>query len=161
MLRKMTLSAVAVMGLLAATAAPAMAQSSKKLRIEIGIGGGGGGGYGGGFGGGIGVGIGGGYGGGIGGGYRPDFDRHYHVQYRVVRWEERVFDSRFAAERFADRLRFEGYLVTIERHRDHYHVRFRTGGDWRTYRTVFSHREAHDLERYLESRGYEARVIHH
>ena len=31
---------------------------------------------------------------------------------------------------------------------------------WRLYGTYHSHHRAHDIEEYLESRGYDARVIH-
>jgi len=85
---------------------------------------------------------------------------HYHVQYRLPFWQERVFDSHRAAHRFEDLKRAEGFDAYVIHHGDHFHVRFRLF-DWQTYRTVHSHAFAHELEDMLRARGYQARVIHH
>jgi hypothetical protein len=45
----------------------------------------------------------------------------------------------------------------------HYHVMYRTCDHvpWRTYGTFDCHDQAHDIERMLRRRGFEARVVHH
>lgn len=86
--------------------------------------------------------------------------KHYHVQYRQLVWKERIFDSPFEARHFADFKDSEGFETILVRHGYHWHVRYRLLG-WRTFRTVSSHAYAHELERLLEFRGFDARVIHH
>lgn len=48
-------------------------------------------------------------------------------------------------------------------HDHHYHVRYRTCDHepWQTYGTYHNHDRAHDIVRYLQRRGFEARVVHH
>jgi hypothetical protein len=93
-------------------------------------------------------------------GLHDHHDHHYHVQYRMPEWRERDFISHRAAHEFADDMQRDGYVAFVEHHGRHYHVRYRMMG-WRTYRTVESDRAAHGLERMLERRGYQARVVHH
>lgn len=150
MLRKWTLMSVAAAGLVAMSAMPAMAQSFG-IRINTGSGGG------------IAIGAG-----------RPVYpppaypvtvarpvyqQNCYDVQWRSEIEDERSFEFRDDAYRFADRKRDQGYDVRVTRHGHHYHVRFRTVL-WETYRTCYSHREAHDVCDYLRARGYETRVVH-
>jgi hypothetical protein len=46
---------------------------------------------------------------------------------------------------------------------EHYHVMYRTCDHvpWRMYGTFDCHDLAHDIERMLRRRGYEAKVVHH
>jgi hypothetical protein len=55
-----------------------------------------------------------------------------------------------------------GY-VRPHTHGHHYHVLYRVcdHDPWQTYGTYTSHRAAHDIEDYLQARGYEARIRHH
>ncbi len=64
------------------------------------------------------------------------------------------FDIRFRA---GGRYHADGFC---ERH---YHVYYRhcDGYRWRLYGTYDSHHRAHRVERSLEHRGYQARVVHH
>jgi len=141
-LRKLTFASVAAVGLMAGTAMPAMAQPSVGIRLDLGFG-------------------------------RPAFrpiypvpvtvarpiERHYHVMWRSLSEQERSFDCADDARAFARRMERQGYDARVSRHRSHYHVRY-VNSHWETYRTVYSHREAHDLVDYLRSRGHEARVEH-
>jgi hypothetical protein len=83
----------------------------------------------------------------------------YRVEYRQLHWRERTFSNLFEARSFADLKRAQGFQVDIDRHGLHWHVRFRMT-QWRTYRVVNSHAVAHRLEHTLESRGFDARVVH-
>jgi hypothetical protein len=86
--------------------------------------------------------------------------RHYHVQYRSPYWQERSFQDGFEAREFARYKESQGYEVDLRRHGFHIDVRFRMA-HWQSYRTVNSHAAAHELERMLEYRGFQARIIHH
>ena len=86
--------------------------------------------------------------------------RHYHVQYRTLYWQERSFHDRFEAGEFARYKESQGYEVDLHRHGYHFDVLFRMP-QWQTYRTVNSHGAAHELERMLEYRGFQTRVVHH
>jgi hypothetical protein len=93
---------------------------------------------------------------------QPGFvqEQHFHVKYRLPTWQERTFDSRIEAERFAELKRSQGFEVRVERHGDHFHVRYRMT-DWRTYRTVYSHALAHQIQDMLRDRGFQVEVAHH
>ena len=93
-------------------------------------------------------------------GYGHKHGHHFHVQYRQLAWEERSFSHRYEARRFAELKEDQGFETRLVRHGGHWDVQYRMP-HWQTYRTVPSHRQAHDLEHYLEYRGYQARVIHH
>lgn len=83
----------------------------------------------------------------------------YRVEYRQLQWRERTFANFGNAHSFADLKRAQGFQVDVDRHGTHWHVRFRMPY-WRTYRVVYSHAAAHDLECELEHRGFDARVAH-
>jgi hypothetical protein len=85
--------------------------------------------------------------------------RHYHVEYRLP-WQERVFHCPIEARQFERYQELNGYEAHTVRHGFHYDVRYRPRG-WQHYRTVGSHHAAHHLERQLEFRGMQARVVHH
>jgi hypothetical protein len=84
---------------------------------------------------------------------------HYHVQYRSP-WEEHVFTCPIEARAFERRQELLGYQAHTSGHGPHFHVRYRLPG-WQPYRTVGSDFHAHQLERQLELRGLNARVVHH
>ena len=84
---------------------------------------------------------------------------HYHVEYRLP-WQERSFTSPFEARQFERFQELNGYEAHTEQHGFHYDVHFRPRG-WQRYRTVGSDFLAHQLERQLELRGMQARVVHH
>lgn len=86
--------------------------------------------------------------------------REYRVQYRTSTWQDRVFCDLRDARRFESLKLAEGFDVDMTRVGPDWLVRYRLAA-WRTYTTVYSHREAHDLEAFLESRGYQARVVHY
>jgi hypothetical protein len=85
--------------------------------------------------------------------------RHYHVEYRLP-WQERVFACPIEARQFERFQELNGYEARTVRHGLHYDVRYRPRG-WQHYRTVGSDFVAHQLERQLEVRGLQARVVHH
>jgi hypothetical protein len=85
--------------------------------------------------------------------------RHYHVEYRLP-WRERVFHCPIEAGQFERHQELSGYEAHTIRHGLHYDVRYRPRG-WQHYRTVGSDFAAHQLERQLELRGMQARVVHH
>jgi hypothetical protein len=85
--------------------------------------------------------------------------RHYHVEYRSP-WQERVFHCPIEARRFERLQELNGYEAYTVAHGLHYDVRYRPRG-WQHYRTVGSDHVAHLLERQLELRGLQARVVHH
>lgn len=89
-----------------------------------------------------------------------DHDDHYHVQFRQMNWQTQDFDCPIEARRFENYKQSQGFEVTCRHHGDHVHVSFRRP-NWTTYRTVNSDPYAHQLERWLESQGYDARVVHH
>jgi hypothetical protein len=93
---------------------------------------------------------------------QPGFvqEQDFHVKYRLPTWQERTFDGHFEANRFAELKRGQGFEVRVERHREHYHVRFRMT-DWRTYRTVCSHAMAQQIQDMLRDRGFQVEVAHH
>lgn len=90
---------------------------------------------------------------------RPIVIQHYHVQYRLP-WQERVFTCPIEAGAFERRQEALGYRAYTTGHGLHFHVRYRLPG-WQPYRTVNSDLVAHQLERQLELRGLDARVVHH
>lgn len=55
------------------------------------------------------------------------------------------------------------YYPPVVRNNHHYHVYYRTclAEPWRLYGTYFNHHRAHQIEDYLEARGYNARIAHH
>lgn len=85
---------------------------------------------------------------------------HYHVEYRLCNWTERVFRSHALAHEFADAKLSQGFEAKVVHHGRHFHVEYRLPA-WRTYRTVNSHSYAHELQDMLRARGYETRVVHH
>ena len=87
-------------------------------------------------------------------------DHHYHVKYRQPLWKEQTFHSRYEARRFADYKASQGFETIILPHGLHFDVRYRML-HWATYQTVHSDGAAHRLEHYLESQGYQAKVVHH
>lgn len=87
-------------------------------------------------------------------------DDHYHVQYRQMQWQEQCFGNPYEAAQFEACKRADGYEVRSYSQGRHVTVSYRLP-IWTNYRTVTSHRLAHDLERRLEAQGYQARVVHH
>lgn len=88
------------------------------------------------------------------------WDGHYHVQYRLSTWGEKTFHNYFEARIFQQAQASRGYETSLVSHGLHWDVRYRLP-QWRTYRTVDSHHQAHSLERFLEHRGYQVRLVHH
>jgi hypothetical protein len=86
---------------------------------------------------------------------------HYHafyVEYRQLRWKERVFANPAQGQQFAAVKRGKGFEIressTSGGLAVHYRLPF-----WRTYRTVNNRVAANDLAALLHSRGYETRII--
>lgn len=54
------------------------------------------------------------------------------------------------------------YYPPVVREYHHYHVYYRTchAEPWRLYGTFHSHHRAHQIEDYLEARGYNAHIAH-
>lgn len=85
---------------------------------------------------------------------------HVHVQYRLPYWREQVFGNPFVARNFEQERISKGFEVSTMCVGGEHIVRYRMIG-WNTYQTADCFDEARDMERYLESRGYQVRLIPH
>lgn len=85
--------------------------------------------------------------------------RPMDVQYRSPFWKEQVFTCPIEANAFERERLSKGFEVRRILYGNLIHVGFRMPY-WTTFQTVDGHHHAHDVERFLESRGYEARVLH-
>ncbi|MCS7046001.1 MAG: hypothetical protein NZO58_06570 [Gemmataceae bacterium] len=88
----------------------------------------------------------------------PIWNRVYLVQVRTWTWSERTFANDRDAVRFAQAMRSQGRAAYVQRHAWHTRVRFQVPA-WQTYQVTYNHFQAHQLERWLEWRGFDARVI--
>ncbi len=91
--------------------------------------------------------------------YPPPHPHHhtFRVEYRSPGWQLRAFHSWWEAREFEMRKRDQGFETYHRRHGDHVDVYYRSF-HWQTYRVVYSGHEARQLERVLESRGFQVRV---